>query len=234
MGFSPRDFVNRNKSNITSTVKKVGYFTPLAPTVAALDYFGAGNIINPNAKSVTTEQSSNNNGGSGAQAVSNNGGSDNSPVSSYEGWSSGGGGGSTVDWADIAASQDALNQANFQLGQIPGQRDIGLQNISDVFTNYRNSLNGQKGINERNYSTNRTQTIQDNERARASIDATTRQRAGALQRYMGAMGGGDSEAARIIQHLLQKSKLNSFYFRFLVKPWTQFDKTKYKLYNICL
>lgn len=142
-----------------------------------------------------------NTGGGQTSGGANAGGGDNAQVSGSGAWSStgrSGGSAPAIDWADVAASQEALNQANFQLGQIPGQRGIGLQNISDVFTNYRNTINGQKGINERNYNTNRTQTIQDNERARAAIDATTRQRAAALQRYMGAMGAGDSEAARIL------------------------------------
>lgn len=200
MGWSPRDFVNRNKSNITTIAKITGYSNPLTlPATFIADKAGVGNVINPSAQKRKSAPQSY---GGGQGPSQNEPGPDQQPVdpgSVYNGsYSRGSGGGSAVNWADVMASQDALNQANFQLGQIPGQRGIGLQNIADVFTNYRNQLNSQKGINERNYGTNRNQTIQDNERARASIDATTRQRASALQRYMGAMGGGDSEAAKIL------------------------------------
>lgn len=100
--------------------------------------------------------------------------------------------------ADIDNAQNAYNEAQFGLDQIGKQRSIGLDNITNSFTNYRNTLNGQKATNERDYGTRRNQTISGYEQARSQINDSTRQKAQGLQRWLASFGAGDSEMARVM------------------------------------
>lgn len=98
----------------------------------------------------------------------------------------------------VASAQDLINQAQFSLDRIGTQRTIGNDNLTNSYTEARNNIAKDKALNERNYTTSKTQTQQDNERARQAIDTRTVNRSNALQRFMGAAGGGDSEAARML------------------------------------
>ena len=113
-----------------------------------------------------------------------------------------GAGGGTGSWSydpqAVLQAQDAISQAQFGLDRIGSQNSIGMSNIANSFGEYRNQLSGQKGIDQRDYNTNRTKTIRDNELAREGIDAQTRQRSGALQRFLGANGAGNSQAAELL------------------------------------
>lgn len=100
--------------------------------------------------------------------------------------------------ADISAAQQAYDSANFDLGRIGNQRNIGLDNITNSFTNYRNSLNAQKGRSERDYTTNRNQTISGYEQARSQINDMTRQKAQGLQRWLANFGAGDSQMSNVM------------------------------------
>lgn len=197
MGFSPRDFVNRNKSTITTGAKLMGYSNPFTalPTFIG-DRAGVGNTINPSAVTQTT---SNTPGGGGAPNQQNTN-VDNSQISGGGGggtYSSGGGGGSApqIDPASIMAAQDMIDKANFALSQLGGQRSVFNSNLDRTFANYRTQLDNTFNRNQADYSQNRTSTINEQQAAKAQIDQQVRQRANALQRLLGAAGAGDSQAA---------------------------------------
>lgn len=119
------------------------------------------------------------------------------------GYSSGGGGGGggggyaapKVDPAAVMSAQDLIDQANFTLSQLGGQRSIFNSNLDKTFGNYRAQLDNTFGRNKADYTQNRTNTISEQQQAKAKIDQQVRQRASALQRLLGAAGAGDSQAA---------------------------------------
>ncbi len=145
--------------------------------------------------------------GKGAQGVTPDG-NDLTPPGGSTSYSNGGGSYSAAQsaaaaqaaaqrQADINNAQNAYNEAQFGLDQIGKQRSIGLDNITNSFTNYRNTLNGQKATNERDYNTNRNK-ISGYEQARSQINEGVRQKAQGLQRWLASFGAGDSEMARVM------------------------------------
>lgn len=114
---------------------------------------------------------------------------DNSP-GPYQGTyqSSGGGGGSAAGVADPAVAryyEDQINQVNSAIGRLGNQRSIGNQNIDSQYNSALNKLLGQNAAAERDYSTGRQRTIDDNVTARAKVDDTVARQSAGLRRLLG-------------------------------------------------
>lgn len=106
-----------------------------------------------------------------------------------------GGGGSVADPNAIAEANDLIAQSQNLLGRLSGQRTIGNDNITNTFGAARTGLTSDKNRVTRDYTDSKNQSTQQNEVAKARIDTQVRNRSNALQRFLGASGGGDSEAS---------------------------------------
>lgn len=132
-----------------------------------------------------------------SQATGNNT-QDNNQMQDYSAWSStgrSGGSAPAINPADIMAAQDVINQANFALSQLGGQRNVFNSNLDNTFANYRSKLDNSFNRYKGDYEDNRKSTINEQQQAKSKIDQQVRMRANALQRLLGAAGGGDSQAA---------------------------------------
>lgn len=107
----------------------------------------------------------------------------------------GGGGGGSVDWSSVADAQAMVDQANSILSRLASQKQVGLDNISGTFSNYRSGLEQDFNRNKGQYDLTKNQTINDQLTAKAGIDSKVRARANALSRLLGSAGAGDSQAA---------------------------------------
>lgn len=106
-----------------------------------------------------------------------------------------GGGTSAADAAYWAAQGGSVDD---QLGRLDNQGAIGKANLLDSYTAAFNTLTNNKGRDERNYNTNRDNTIQDNVTAKNNIDLNVQSTNTGLQRLLGARGAGSSSAATIL------------------------------------
>ena len=102
-----------------------------------------------------------------------------------------------VDSNVIAQYDQGINQANAALGRLPGQESIGSENITNAYNSTLNTLLDARTTAERDYNTTKTQSTQDNIKARSNIDYSTGQKANSLQRLLGSRGAGSSSAARV-------------------------------------
>lgn len=126
-----------------------------------------------------------------------------SPSSTYTNFQSGarygyGGSGTVADPAAIAEASDLIAQSQNLIDRLGNQRNIGNDNITNTFSTARNTLTGQKSRTERDYNDSKEATIKGNQTAKARIDTQVRNRSNALQRFLGAAGGGDSQAASVL------------------------------------
>lgn len=100
--------------------------------------------------------------------------------------------------SDPQASQyygDQIGRVNAQLGFLDPQLGVGKQNILDAYNSGLNTLNTGEARASRDYNTNRTNTISDQQTAKQNIDTGVRQQTTALQRLLGRAGSGNSSAA---------------------------------------
>lgn len=95
-------------------------------------------------------------------------------------------------WADQIGNVDS------QLGRLGKQEQVGRKNIGSSYGSAFNRLLGDKNITERDYTTKKTQTTQDNITAKTGIDSSVRNKNTSLQRMLGARGAGNSSAAQIL------------------------------------
>ena len=91
-----------------------------------------------------------------------------------------------------------INNANKQLGRIPGQLDTGLGNIQSTYDAANISLGNDLEAATGQYNTSKTQTGQDYTNSRAGIRQNAGQQQTALQRLLGAAGAGRSSAAQTL------------------------------------
>lgn len=104
----------------------------------------------------------------------------------------GGGDPTTNYWKQ---QQDLID---YQIGRLPGQEDIGRKNILDSYTSAFNTLTNNKSRDERNYTTNRNQAMDDNRLARSGIRDMVSSRLTGLMRLLGGRGSGSSSAAELL------------------------------------
>lgn len=104
---------------------------------------------------------------------------------------------STFDPTSVWEAQDALNQANWYLGQLDQQKQIFLNNLSQTYSDYRKKLGNQYSLNKADFQQSQKTANQNRVSANSQIDSKVRQRANSLQRLLGAAGAGDSEAALV-------------------------------------
>lgn len=109
----------------------------------------------------------------------------NSGAYSSSASSSGGSSASAYDPAALAYYDDQIGQVNSALGRIGNQRGIGNQNIDSQYNAALNKLLGQNAAAERDYGTNRQQTIDDNVTARAKVDDNVAKQSAGLRRLLG-------------------------------------------------
>lgn len=125
------------------------------------------------------------------------------------GGSGGGSAGTAQDKADeMAYWQDQMNNADQQLARIPIQEQVGNQNIDNSYNSAYNRLVGDKETTNRDYTTKRSQTIEDNTTAKAGINESVRNQNTALQRLLGGKGAGGSSAATILAPFAAASQGN--------------------------
>ena len=111
----------------------------------------------------------------------------------------GGSAGTAQDRADEQAYwQDQLDNADRQLARLPGQLSAGEQNIDSSYQSAYDRLLGDKEVTKRDYTTKRTQTVEDNVTAKNNINAGVRNRNTGLQRLLGSRGAGNSSAATVL------------------------------------
>lgn len=111
----------------------------------------------------------------------------------------GGSAGTAQDQADEQAYwQDQAGLADQQLARIPQQTQVGDQNIDSSYQSAYDRLVGDKNVTQRDYTTKKDQTNEDNITAKNSIDTSVRNRNTGLQRLLGAKGAGNSSAATIL------------------------------------
>lgn len=110
----------------------------------------------------------------------------------------GAGGASTVDPQAEAYYGDQIGLLKQQLGGLDPQYNVGRDNIQNAYNSQYNQLNDAKARNERDYTTSRGQTIQDQQTAKQNIDTGVRQNTNALQRLLGRSGSGNSSAAQVL------------------------------------
>jgi hypothetical protein len=121
--------------------------------------------------------------------------------SGQDGSGSGGSGGAS-DAAARADEQaywaDQLGNVDSQLGRLGKQEQVGQKNIDSSYNSAYGRLVGDKNVTQRDYTTKKTQTTQDNITAKTGIDSSVRNRNTSLQRMLGARGAGNSSAAQIL------------------------------------
>lgn len=111
----------------------------------------------------------------------------------------GGSAGTAQDSADEAAYwEDQMANADSQLARLGKQRETGNENINNSYNSAYNRLVGDKETTNRDYTTKRTQTTEDNITAKGNIDTSVRNRNTGLQRLLGSRGAGNSSAAQIL------------------------------------
>ena len=119
-----------------------------------------------------------------------------------DGGSTGGTGGTAAsrpsyDPQAVAIYDQGINQANSAIGRLGTQEQVGNENINNSFNDNLNKLLGVKSVAQRDYDTNKTQSTQDNMKAKSSIDYSVGRQANGLQRLLGSRGSGNSSAARV-------------------------------------
>lgn len=129
-------------------------------------------------------------------------------------------GGSTIDWNAISNAQSIIDQYNSGLARLGGQQQTGLDNITNEYTKQYNSLNDRKAIDERDYTTKKTQTQQDQLNAKNQISAGVRNKSNSMQRLLGSFGAGSSAASEMLVPFLaakmgtsQREQVNQTYGR---------------------
>lgn len=111
----------------------------------------------------------------------------------------GGSAGTAQDQADEQAYwADQIANADQQLARLPGQLSTGEQNIEGSYNSAYNRLVGDKETTNRDYTTKRGQTVEDNITAKNNINSSVRNQNTALQRLLGSKGAGTSSAATIL------------------------------------
>lgn len=111
----------------------------------------------------------------------------------------GGSAGTAQDRLDEQAYwQDQLDNADRQLARLPGQLSAGEQNIDSSYQSAYDRLLGDKEVTNRDYTTKRAQTVEDNISAKNNINAGVRNRNTGLQRLLGSKGAGNSSAATVL------------------------------------
>lgn len=98
--------------------------------------------------------------------------------------------------ASYIADQNALIDQS--LGRATNQFNIGNANVMDAYNAAYSKLTGDKNIANRNYTTARTQSQQDNVEAKAGINENVRNQYTGIQRLLGSRGAGNSSAAQIL------------------------------------
>lgn len=147
----------------------------------------------------------------------------------------GGSAGTAQDKADEQAYwQDQLANADQQLGRLPGQLDSGNRNIDSSYQSAYDRLVGDKEVTNRDYTTKRGQTVEDNISAKNNINASVRNRNTGLQRLLGSKGAGNSSAAQILapyaaakEGSSQRNQVNTAYSRNiggLDTAWGDYEK----------
>ncbi len=158
----------------------------------------------------------------------------------WKGQQSGGGGGggsagTAQDKADeMAYWQDQIANADRQLGRLPGQLQSGEANIDSSYQSAYDRLVGDKEVTNRDYTTKRGQTVEDNITAKSNINASVRNRNTGLQRLLGSKGAGNSSAAQILAPYAaakegnsQRQQVNTAYSRNiggLDTAWGDYEK----------
>jgi len=99
---------------------------------------------------------------------------------------------------EMAYWQDQLDNADRQIGRLGTQQQVGEQNIDRSYQSAYDRLLGDKEVTNRDYTTKRGQTVEDNITAKSNINSSVRNRNTGLQRLLGAKGAGNSSAAQIL------------------------------------
>lgn len=102
-----------------------------------------------------------------------------------------------VDPQAAAFYDDQLRRGQQQIDLLDPQFNVGRDNILNSYTSARNDLTGQQARATRDYTTNRGNTISDQEAAKQQIDTGVRQNTTAIQRLLGRAGSGNSSAAQV-------------------------------------
>lgn len=162
-------------------------------TALNLPEYGYSEAIDPRNQSVQTVTSNNVGQATNKTGANQTNNTDQTQLNTN---TYGTGGGSSINWADITAAQDLVNQGNDLLSRLGNQRQIFTDNLNSTYQNYRDRLAQDYNRNQGSYNTQKTQTLQDQERANQQIRVQAGQKSNALQRFLGAHGAGDSMAAR--------------------------------------
>ena len=114
-----------------------------------------------------------------------------------------------------SANDSAINAA---LGRIPGQQDVGNQNIMNSYNSAFARLTGDQGAANQGITNSRNQTMTSNQTARDNIGSSVRNQNQGLQRLLGSHGAGNSSAASILapfaaaqQGNIQRSQVQDIY-----------------------
>lgn len=103
-----------------------------------------------------------------------------------------------ADQAAMADEQaywgDQIGTIDAQLGRLPGQQQTAENNVVNSYNSAYGRLTDQKGQANRNYTTTKDQTAQDNEVAKTNIDTGVRNTLTGAQRLLGGRGSGSSSA----------------------------------------
>jgi hypothetical protein len=145
---------------------------------------------------------------------------DSNPQPSGGVLTSGTGGSTTVDPAVAAFLGQQIGAVQSQIGALPDQLAVGRSNILSSANDALNREGLSFGQAERDYNTNKNQTIQDELSAKQNIDTGVRQQTNALQRLLGLAGSGTSSASQILapyaagrQGNIQRSQVQTGYGR---------------------
>lgn len=85
-----------------------------------------------------------------------------------------------------------------QLARLPGQQQVGLNNINNSYQSALNALLNSQASAKNTYDTNTAQTQKDNQTAKDNIAVGVHQGLSGLQRLLGANGAGSSSAATVL------------------------------------
>lgn len=122
-----------------------------------------------------------------------------SPATDQSGAASGASGvyGAGYNPQALSAYDQALAQAEAQMGRLGIQEQNALATLLGQYNQGLSTLNTQKARTEADYTQNKDTTTQDNIKANSNIDFQTGRQANSLQQLLGSRGAGSSSAARI-------------------------------------
>lgn len=93
---------------------------------------------------------------------------------------------------------DQIGQLNNQIAQLDPQLQVGEGNINNAFDQQNKQLALNESQAQRDYNTNRTNTLTDRQTAVNSANTSVRDNLGALLRMLGIAGSGNSSASSVL------------------------------------